>query len=260
MELGARIRQARLESGLSQRQVCGDFMTRNMLSLIENGAAQPSVETLAYLAQRLGKSASYFLDEDGFSSPNSALMARLRGAFARKEYVEVLKALEEYTAPDAVFDDEAALLKDSACLSLAGQAIKEQRLPYAKHLLEQVRTDGLYTSALRQRKWLLEASCGEADATDFLDPYLIARARQLLEQENAIGAAALLDAATERDVRWLLLRADAHIALDEFAAAVPLLQQAEDAGAVEAVEKLERCYMAMEDYKMAYLYACKQKK
>ncbi len=260
MELGARIRQARLESGLSQRQVCGDFMTRNMLSLIENGAAHPSVETLTYLARRLGKSASYFLDEDGFSSPNGALMAQLRGAFAKKEYAGVLKALEEYIAPDAAFDEEAALLRESACLSLAEQAVKEQRLPYAKHLLEQVRCEGLYIEGLRQRKWLLESRCGDVSEPHFLDPYLIVRARQLLEQGNATGAAALLDVVTERDVQWLLLRADCYLALEEYAAAVPLLQQAENAGEAEAVAKLERCYTALEDYKMAYLYACKQKK
>ena len=35
MELGQRIKQARLEAGLSQRQLCGQRLTRNMLSLIE---------------------------------------------------------------------------------------------------------------------------------------------------------------------------------------------------------------------------------
>ena len=55
MEIGQRLKQARLEMGLSQRQLCGDVITRNMLSLIENGAARPSMDTLSYLAGRLGK-------------------------------------------------------------------------------------------------------------------------------------------------------------------------------------------------------------
>ena len=38
MTIGQRLKQARLEAGLSQRQLCGDTITRNMLSLIENGA------------------------------------------------------------------------------------------------------------------------------------------------------------------------------------------------------------------------------
>ena len=61
MELGKRIFQARLEAGMSQRQLCGDTVTRNMLSLIENGSAQPSMDTLRIFAQRLGKPMSFFL-------------------------------------------------------------------------------------------------------------------------------------------------------------------------------------------------------
>ena len=37
MELGEKLRLARLEAGLSQRALCGDEITRNMLSRIENG-------------------------------------------------------------------------------------------------------------------------------------------------------------------------------------------------------------------------------
>ena len=67
MELGEKLKQARLEAGLSQRQLCGEEITRNMLSLIENGAAKPSMKTLQYLAGRLGKSVSFFLEEETLS-------------------------------------------------------------------------------------------------------------------------------------------------------------------------------------------------
>ena len=43
MELGEKLRLTRLEAGLSQRALCGDEITRNMLSRIENGAARPSM-------------------------------------------------------------------------------------------------------------------------------------------------------------------------------------------------------------------------
>lgn len=66
MTLGEKLRQARLEAGLSQRQLCGDQITRNMLSQIENGSANPSMATLQYLAQKLNKPVGFFL-EDGFS-------------------------------------------------------------------------------------------------------------------------------------------------------------------------------------------------
>ena len=70
MELGQRILQARQEAGLSQRQLCGDVITRNMLAQIEHGTARPSMDTLQYLAERLGKSISYFLEEASLESPN----------------------------------------------------------------------------------------------------------------------------------------------------------------------------------------------
>ena len=62
MSLGEKLRQARMESGLSQRQLCGDEITRNMLSQIEHDTARPSMSTLQYLARRLGLPVSYFLE------------------------------------------------------------------------------------------------------------------------------------------------------------------------------------------------------
>ena len=82
MTLGERLRQARLEAGLSQRQLCGEEVTRNMLSQIENGTAKPSMNTLAYFARRLEKPVSFFLQEDAVCSPNQERMAQARAALA----------------------------------------------------------------------------------------------------------------------------------------------------------------------------------
>ena len=70
MTLGEKLKAARLEAGLSQRQLCGDVITRNMLSQIENGSARPSMDTLGYFAGKLGKPISWFLEEHtGFIIP-----------------------------------------------------------------------------------------------------------------------------------------------------------------------------------------------
>ena len=47
MELGTKLRQARLDAGLSQRQLCEGIVTRNMLSQIENGAAKAVATRMA---------------------------------------------------------------------------------------------------------------------------------------------------------------------------------------------------------------------
>ena len=51
--LGQRIKEARLAKKMTQTEVVGSFITRNMLSQIESGNAVPSVKTLTYLAQVL---------------------------------------------------------------------------------------------------------------------------------------------------------------------------------------------------------------
>ena len=61
--LGGRIRKLRLERKMTQREVVGDFITRNMLSQIESGQVNPSINTLRGIAQVL-KTPLYTLNND----------------------------------------------------------------------------------------------------------------------------------------------------------------------------------------------------
>ena len=51
--LGERIRNLRKQQGLTLQALAGDQLTKGMLSLIENNKANPSMESLAYIAERL---------------------------------------------------------------------------------------------------------------------------------------------------------------------------------------------------------------
>ena len=102
MELGQKLKQARMEANLSQRQLCGDTITRNMLSQIENGSAKPSMDTLRFLAAKLGKPVSYFLEELS-ASPNQNVMNTARDAFDAGVFSQVLAALSDY---DVVVTDD----------------------------------------------------------------------------------------------------------------------------------------------------------
>ena len=64
MTLGNKIKQARLELNLTQEEVAGDFITRNMLSQIENDLSTPSIKTIQHLAKKLNKPISYFLGNE----------------------------------------------------------------------------------------------------------------------------------------------------------------------------------------------------
>ena len=179
MELGTRLKQARLGLGLSQRELCGDVITRNMLSQIENGSARPSMETLRYLAGRLGKSVSYFLEEDTVTSPNQSVIQQARGAFRTGAWQETLAALKAYQKHDPLFDEEAALLR---YLSLTGQAeaaVTEGRRTYAAALLEQAgELASIYITpeTERRRLTLLARAAGRTEHLPSIDDELMLRA------------------------------------------------------------------------------------
>lgn len=60
MEIGSKIKKVRLLKNMTQAELCGDFITRNMLSAIENNRALPSLPALEYFVDKLEISASYF--------------------------------------------------------------------------------------------------------------------------------------------------------------------------------------------------------
>ena len=63
IELGKRLKEARLSKKMTQSDVVGTFITRNMLSQIESGAASPSLRTLEYLANTLELPIHYLVSE-----------------------------------------------------------------------------------------------------------------------------------------------------------------------------------------------------
>ena len=148
MELGMRIKSARLEAGLSQRQLCGDVITRNMLSLIESGKARPSMDTLRHFAQALGRPMSFFLEGDAVCSPNQKAMQDAENAYANGDFSACLQFLENYRAPDPVFDQVRYLLELLTCEALAEQAINEGKKAYALKLLD--RADGVAVRFFRK--------------------------------------------------------------------------------------------------------------
>ncbi len=61
--LGERIRKLRKQQKLTLEALAGNELTKGMLSLIENNKANPSMESLSYIAERLGVEVSELLEE-----------------------------------------------------------------------------------------------------------------------------------------------------------------------------------------------------
>ena len=223
MNLGEKIRRARLEAGLSQRQLCGEEITRNMLSLIENGAAKPSMKTLRYLAGQLGKPISYFVDE---------------------------RAGENEEIPES-----------AQALTQAKEALAAGKDIYAEQLLEKVTSPLLLREKLLLAAKIPGASAAEiCRKLPSLDEELLLRAGAALEGDEAVRCAQLLLAAEDwSSPEWNLLMGKLRMRQKAWLEAAECLQIAETAYP-EAVALLEACFRELGDYKRAYEYACKQRR
>ena len=222
MDLGEKIRQARLDAGLSQRQLCGEEITRNMLSLIEHGTARPSMKTLRMFAQRLGKPISYFLEE---------------GA-----------------------EDPTVLTQSAEALRQGTEALAEGKSIYAAQLLEQVMSPLLFREKLLLSARIPGANltqiCRELPS---LDEELRIRAESALIREDLSRCRSLLEACEDREApKWLLLMGKLHMAQSHWAEAAACLEAVEAAFS-DAVPLLEVCFRELGDFQRAYEYACRQK-
>ncbi len=269
MDLGQKLKQARLDAGLSQRQLCGDYISRNMLSLIENGSAKPSMDTLRYFAQMLGKPISFFLEEDAVASPNQAVMADARKAYAAGDPGCAMKALDNYCPGDSIFDFEYGLLRAICAMDLAEKAIGEGRPVYAENLLEKAQQAASVTpyctQALQRRRLLLAFQAQPGSAVDTaqhmpdLSPELLLQAYACLSAKAYDRCLRLLDAASQKGTQWHFLWGEACFALTQYIQAADHYIQAMDFAPSKCISRLEQCYRELGDYKQAYFWACKQR-
>ena len=265
MELGEKIRLARQEAGLSQRQLCGDTITRNMLSLIEHGSARPSMDTLRYLAGRLGKPISYFLEEEAILSPNQDTILRARAAYEEGKPEEARLLLENFQSPDPIFCWEYRFLKAETTLAAAETALHKGKDIYARQLLEEAAPFAGELPGLEHRRLLLLARTKGADLLEIceklpsLEEELLLRARAVMARDP-VRAAQLLDAMEEREAPlWQYYRGLALVGQGEFTLAAEHLTQAETSFPAETAPLLETCYRELGDFRRAYEYALKQR-
>lgn len=262
MELGEKILKARQEAKLSQRQLCGDTITRNMLSQIEHGTAKPSMGTLKILAARLGKPVSFFLEEDGAVTPNQRIMEQARNAWDCGDFPKARKLLEAYQEPDTVFDREYLLLSALTSLSLAEEAIAQGKPRYARELLDEIGDVPYMGPDLQRRIGLLEAKLsGSCEGLPSLDEELFLRAQGAYSDGQWSRSLHLLEAMEDHTApRWQLLRGQLYARQKDWQQAANCFHRAEEAYPSETARHLETCYREMEDFRRAYYYACKQKK
>ncbi len=118
MNIGEKIKNLRMSKMITQQELAGDFITRNMLSRIEHGAALPSLPTVIYLASRLNVPAGFLLaeEENEFLYQKIRYMPNIRRAFQMGDY-RICRELCGSVLSES--DDEIALLMAECALGLA---------------------------------------------------------------------------------------------------------------------------------------------
>lgn len=239
MTMGQRIRAARIAAGLSQRELAGKEITRNMLSSLEHDSANPSMATLRYLSGRLGKPVSFLLGEDGVSEAADA--------FREGSYRRCLDLLE---------GAEKDWLEPLALLREAEQAYSDGRIPYARELLAKLEDPAspLFGPESGRQAALLRVRCGlSAEIPE--DDTLLLKAEAAIRDGRYADAERYLSAADDRDAEWHRLMGECFFHAGDYAAAKDHYHRCEEAIDVRA--RLEICYRELEDYRMAYFYAKK---
>ncbi len=150
-ELGKRIKEARLAKKMTQSELVGTFITRNMLSRIESGNACPSVKTLEYLAGRLDLPAGSLISDEVQNEEdpdrNAQQLITVKRLYKESDYHACIKAAEKLNGSE--FEDEGQAITARCCIALSEKAMnggdKAAAIKYAKQALE-FADKGIYKS------------------------------------------------------------------------------------------------------------------
>ena len=144
-----RLRQLRINRGMTQTELAGERFSKEYVSQIERGKTRPTGETIAWLAARLGVDETFL--ESGVSSSErervEAVIARAEAVLESRDHAEAIRTLE----------------------SLGG-AVKEVAAPELE--LRALRAEAwarMHVGQVREAIPLLERARHLAEAPDFTD-------------------------------------------------------------------------------------------
>lgn len=282
--IGERIRARRLSRGMTQSALAGDFITRNMLSLIENGAAAPSLSTLTELARRLDVSVGYFFTDGEKETSRFTKMEqidRLQNLYLSGEYEECLKACAALPSPD----DEIFALIIRCNLALAEQALSVLALSCATVYMDRavsaadhcMYADPSLKATANYVRRLIRAAGSEEIPRELASPEAYAnsavptefivymRALCALDEGDTATAATLKDSGLILSPVYLaFVEAGILIANGETEQAFALLKQtykSEEIGfftRYHMLTALESCARVTGDFKAAYQYSAQK--
>lgn len=290
MTLGQKIRELRLSKQMTQKELAGDFITRNMLSQIENDSATPSMKTISYLAASLGKPIGYFVDK-GHSEINlSHLMMQLIESNEAGDYESSIELLDKELINNPKWAENKIIMDlyvnshlyltsrymDMGAFEKAQSALNKI-LDHKGHLL------GMSDIYLYRIYDLLAETSSQLNDLDaardyyglgktMIDKLVAAREVQSLYIRLMDGdTEAIVEELSTRDTstydpyslaRYRMIVGASLYRTDQFTSAISYLEQAlsfyknEPNSGVTLLlyEQLSKCYSELEEYKKAYDY------
>lgn len=281
MHIGEKIKALRQSKLMTQAELAGNQITRNMLSSIEHGTALPSLPTAIYIAQRLNVPLGYLLAQEGdeLAYRKMTAMPNIRHAFAAGDYAGALSLIQ--AAQGAGEDDELSFLRAQCEFGIARNDLCEGRLRSAVAALDRALAAAART--IYDTAWLRARS---AVYFRYLSAVSATLSSDVLDADEIENARALGDDICEYVMALEGVERGYKGAIDEYVARHPgspyavrlqtlaLMQQEDYSAALAMLEELlpredltfgvllydvfgdmELCCRKNDDYKRAYEFA-----
>ncbi len=278
-ELGKRIKEKRKSMGMTQSQLCSEYMTRNMLSRIETGDAYPSLDTLLFIAHKLKTPPAFFLCRDAKEEAEYTKTVRIKDArrfLGTGQFKKCIDICSELPSDD----DEVSFITVNAEIMSAIQdfdkgQLDDSRIHLDKAMTALHQTVYMYSEMQSQIKYLhiLINSLSEGElplpsslprmAPSFFskDRYLYITSLSLSKEEG--DSSSLTSAISADSIYRGHLEAKKQIAKGNYSLAKEQLEkvvtEAQDSFTQYfALCDLEKACRLSDDYKSAYSYSQKR--
>ena len=274
LSLGKKIRQIRTEKKITQQELVGDFITRNMLSQIENDIATPSIKTLQYLADHLEVPLSFLMvgEHDDEYNKNyefddtETIRVKAKQLYFEGNYLKYIDICENN--PEIVNNKENALFLCFAYLEAASESFinneKDKCIDCCKKAESHVNNLGelFHIKQIKRQAELYKFLC-EPVLTDDGEEYKFSKITDIngMNTDNFINKTFDENGACRNNIilaRRALEINDTKQAFDYLIEVQTFVENIINHPYKRELYKLfEIYYIKTEDYKNAYLYSSK---